>query len=596
MLPSNSSEPAAWVRVAFSRLHRPGSTLVISLLLFGIALFAYWGALDNDFVWDSLRYVPGNPNIRQLNGESIVWAFTTTYFLNWHPITWLSYMLDYQLYGGYNPAGFHLTNILLHCVNVVLFYLLALRLFELHAARRGSEIGLDARIAALAAALILAIHPQHVESVAWVAERKDVLFLFFYLAAILAYLRYARCACWAWYLLTLLFGLLSMASKAMAVSLPVVLLLLDLYPLNRLRWQSRLTLFDHLKRYWVVLIEKTPLALVALFTAWVTIQAQSGTVNTFALTLLDRIGSAALSYLSYLSKMLFPVHFLPLYPRDPSLGFADHLPYVLAFLAVTLLCIHAWRNGARWWLIAWLFYGVTLLPVSGLVQVGDQVTADRYAYLPLLAAYVLIGGGIGRLFAKGDVRRRALLIGLVLMVSGGLLWKTKSQVGLWRHDLLLWPHVVAVYPDNPLVLGHIASLSYVHGDWEAALGYYEKLLDNRKLGVRLMPRYALLLLYEEKYTDAIKVYRWMAGVGDATGLSMDCIRYNISWVHAVRGDGERFEQTIGRLSNPEAFAELAAWVAKTEPGKVHDMPGPCKQDPYTEGLETLMDQRVFRVR
>ncbi len=584
--------------------HHAHSVSILSLvhklwppaLLFVVALLAYMGALDNGFVWDSIKYVPGNPHIQQLNSESILWAFTSTYFLNWHPITHLSYMLDYQLYGGYVPAGFHLTNILLHALNVVIFYWLVSRLLLLHDQRQQENRELGRRVAALAAALIFAIHPQHVESVAWVAERKDLLFLLFYLGAMLAYLRYAARPGWRWYLFTLLLAFLSMGSKAMAVTLPAVLLLLDLYPLRRVPALNLAKPGESLKQYALLLAEKGPFGLLALFVIWVTIQAQDVTLNTFELDVVDRLGGAAFAYFSYLSKMFAPTLFLPLYPRDVSLGFMDYAPYFIAFIAMTFLSWYGWRKGSPWWLVAWLFYVVTLLPVSGLVQVGDQVAADRYAYLPLLAAYLVLGGWFGQLFANGSRRRRVILVLVFLMITGGLLAKTRTQVAIWRNDLVLWSHVEEIYPDNRFVISQIAGMSYVLKEWGLALKYYETMLDNRQLRGHLMPRYALLLIYEGEYKQALKAYHWMARIQGETLIPADCIYYNIAWIHGVQGNPDQYAEAMGRIESPEYLGILPAGLPDGNPIPASEMPYLCIRDPYADSLRDAHDKNVLKAR
>ena len=332
-----------------------------------LTFLAYYKALENKLVWDSLAYIKNNHNITQLNLENITWMFTTNFFSNWHPITWLSYALDHCVYDDF-IWGLHLTNIIFHTLNSLLVFFLALVTLGLAWPDKTNHYPIrfdgSALMASFFAAVFFAVHPQHVESVAWVAERKDVLSLFFILATFLCYLQYVISNQYKWYISTLLLFTLALLSKPMAVTIPAVLLIIDVYPIRRtpflkpIHYAIKTTSFSRLA------LEKIPFFVLTIFTILMTLKAQAGAMLDVSLQL--RLLNALDSIFLYLRKLIFPFNFSPLYPHpfynQSTIDFLDYI-HLFGFLACTGLTLALWYKKHFAWLSTWGFYLVTLSPM-----------------------------------------------------------------------------------------------------------------------------------------------------------------------------------------------------------------------------------------
>jgi tetratricopeptide (TPR) repeat protein len=464
----------------------PARILALCVLaLGGLCAVAYWPVLSNDFVaWDTPAYVIYNEHVHSLSAQNLWWMLTS---LNadlsyWHPLTWLSHALDYAVY-GLNPAGHHLSNLLLHCANTLWLLLTALLLTP-------TPVDRQKLLAALLAAALFAVHPLHVEVVAWVAERKELLCTFFLFPTVLAYLAYARAVRRRalWYGLGLLCYALALGSKPMAVTLPAVLLLLDFYPLGRL--QNR-------PPWGRILLEKLPFAAMSGATIVLTLLAQrAGSISDLAfLDLSLRVLNAFHTLVFYLQKLLLPLYLLPFYPfpQEQSLW-----PVALTLL-IFALAIWLWRRGQPVWLTAWLFYLVTLAPVIGVVQSGLQAAADRYTYLPTIPFFLLAGAGGQRLLSlPGRAPRMAALsvVGLVLLALGGL---TRHQSNLWYDSVSLWGYTVRYVPDS----------AEAHANLAAGL-IHRGAVDR---GVAQLERAVALQASEQNYLKLAVAYR-LAGEAD----------------------------------------------------------------------------------
>ena len=369
-----------------ARLQRANSRvtgLLICLGLVAITWAVFGQTLAHDFVnFDDHVYVYENPLVvRGLTTEGIIGAFTHTHALNWHPLTTLSHMLDCQLY-GLNAGGHHLTNVILHTISVLLLFLLL--------KQTTNALWQSAFVAAL-----FAIHPLHVESVAWIAERKDVLSAVFFLLTLAAYVRYARAPSPPRYLLVALLLAFGLMSKPMLVTLPFVLLLLDYWPLGRLEGQKS----EVESRLRKLIVEKVPLLALSICSCIVTLFIQRQGPNAIdQLPFLWRWNNMFVSYVTYIWQMLWPVRLAVFYPH-PN----DRLPLVdvivaIAFIAgISLLVIYL-RRTKPYLVTGWFWYLGMLVPVIGLVQVGEQAHADRYTYLPQIGLYIMIAWAVGDLF------------------------------------------------------------------------------------------------------------------------------------------------------------------------------------------------------
>ncbi|MGD0283667.1 MAG: hypothetical protein ABSB95_15050, partial [Dissulfurispiraceae bacterium] len=351
---------------------------LVSLLTFSV----YLSCIHNEFVaWDDDHYIYENLHLHPLNAAFFRWAFSAFYAANWHPLTWVSHALDYAVW-GLNPLGHHLTNNILHAVNTFIVVVLVVKLLETwHASRQQNPARHPSQdlIIAAVTGLLFGLHPLHVESVAWVSERKDLLCAMFFLLSVLAYTN-------KHYLLVVFLFALALLSKPMAVSLPAVLLILDWHPFNRI---------SSVKSFLSAFLEKLPLIALSIVSSVLTVLAQKaeGAMQPFEVTpLSSRVLVAAESLLSYLWKMVWPVNLIPYYsyPGNVSLFSAEYFLSVIIVFGITAACLIMVKK-QKLWLAAWGYYVITLLPVLGIVQVGGQAMADRYTYLPSLGPFILIG-------------------------------------------------------------------------------------------------------------------------------------------------------------------------------------------------------------
>ena len=392
-----------------------------------VTLLAYVRLCGNEFVdYDDPEYVTENPHVYGgISYQSIIWAFSNPHEANWHPLTWISHMLDCELF-GLNPAMHHLTNLLFHIANTLLLFWI----FQ----RMTGKVWPSAIISAL-----FALHPLHVESVAWVAERKDVLSTFFWFATTAAYVRYTEHVCVRRYFPVVLFFAFGLMAKPMVVTLPFVLLLMDYWPLERFKWK--------------VITEKAPLFILTAISCTVTYLAQQaeGSVGLIEkLSLKYRIANAVTSYVTYIIKIFFPARLAVLYPHQ-----GENLPLFQVLLcAVTLLILSVgvvlFARQKKYLLSGWLWYLGTLVPVIGLIQVGYQSIADRYTYIPATGIFIIIAWGVPELLSRWRYRKIVLSIISVAIVFA-LSFLTHRQVKYWKNSLTLFNRTVEVTKNNYII-------------------------------------------------------------------------------------------------------------------------------------------------
>ena len=419
-------------------------------ILLAVVTFAvYSRAIRNPFInFDDSAYVTENRIVQQgLTEDAVRWAFTTTAEANWHPITWLSHELDCQVF-GLQPAGHHLTSVIFHAANVVLLFLLLVWITE--------NVGRSLLVAGLSA-----VHPINVESVAWVAERKSVLCMFFFLLTLGAYGWYARKPGIGRYFLVAILFAVGLAAKPMIVTLPFALLLLDVWPLQRVaEWPSRSPAVRPMPQasFWRLTLEKLPLLALAAASSVITMAVQKGAMER-GVPLGVRFSNALNSYVLYLGKALWPVHLAAFYPYR---GY--HFPIWQWAVDLLLLAgITAWafrHRSHRYLLVGWLWFLGTLVPTVGLVQVGDQGMADRYAYLPFLGLFVIIVWGAADLAKENGVGSKECAVAAVLVMAV-LSFLTWRQIGFWRSNLDLWSHAVEVTSDNYVAENYLGEAQMV---------------------------------------------------------------------------------------------------------------------------------------
>ena len=418
------------------------SYLTTFFILFLFVIIAFGGALNNKFLsWDDADFVYDNPMIQSIDAEHIFQMATSFHTGNWYPITWVSHAIDYALFGA-DPLGHHLTSVLIHGVNVFLVFLVFHRLLSLAKTNFSPSYIFWGGITA---ALLFGLHPLRVESVAWISQRKDLLCAFFVLTCYWVYLSCSNASeqkpYWRWYSSVLVLFLCALASKPMAVTVPIILLLLDFYPLRRFSRRA--------------LLEKIPLFIICFGISIVTLKAQGqagAVVSVDKLDLIDRGLNAIRSIAFYPMKTLWPVNLTALYPFPSKLTplsfwFSGSL---LLIFGVTAFCVMEFKKGKLFWWVAWLYYLISLAPVLGIVQVGGQAAADRYTYLPMLSFFLLSGLGLiclVRFFEKtANSRYLTGACGVLLLV--GLTGLTQKQVKVWSDDEILWRHTVQIFPDR----------------------------------------------------------------------------------------------------------------------------------------------------
>lgn len=412
----------------------------IALALVGLNVAVYASVWRSDFVrFDDPDYVTQNPEVTAgLAWRGIVWAFTTGHAANWHPLTWLSHMTDVQLF-GVNAGPHHLTNLLLHAVNTVLLFTI-LR-------QTTSSLWRSAFVAAL-----FAVHPLHVESVAWVSERKDVLSTLFWMLALLSYSAYVRSTNARRYGLVLLFFALGLMAKPMVVTLPFVLLLLDVWPLRRITvWRDGRTLLspgDNATAMRLVR-EKLPLFVLALASTVVTliVQRRWGAVgNLRAYPLELRLENTIVNYVAYAGKMVWPVRMSAFYPYRQSVS-GVAVAGALILLIATCIAIVRGARSRPYLLVGWFWYLGTLIPVIGVVQAGLQSIADRYTYIPLVGLFIIVSWGAVDLSERW-IPQRIVLPAMAVLILAACAIIARRQVETWRNSLALWQHAVDVTSNN----------------------------------------------------------------------------------------------------------------------------------------------------
>jgi Flp pilus assembly protein TadD len=446
-------------------------TLIVGLLLIATTLAVYAPAVQHGFInYDDDRYVTSNSEVRAgINRITISWAFTTFEQANWHPLTWISHELDCQFF-QLNPFGHHLTNILLHALDVLLLFLILQWLT--------GSMWRSATVAAL-----FAVHPLNVESVAWVAERKSVLSMFFLLLTIAAYGWYVRKPNIGRYLVVA--GLLAagLMSKPMVITLPFVLLLLDYWPLQRMRppggqnslenngWNEGLNVPGE-QSIPSLLLEKIPLFLLSVVSAIITMivqRAGGAVVSTARASLWLRIANATLSYGLYVKKMFWPSRLALLYPYPHSLPIWKVVLAALFLIAVT--CIVFRFRKRRYLTVGWFWYLGTMVPMIGLVQVGNQAMADRYAYLPMIGIFIMLVWGLADWAHYASIEPR-YLGGMGAAAIVVLSFVTSRQLSYWKDDFTLWTHALQINSNNFVAENNLGLALMRDGQHDEAIKHF----------------------------------------------------------------------------------------------------------------------------
>ncbi|MCX5849423.1 MAG: tetratricopeptide repeat protein [Deltaproteobacteria bacterium] len=434
--------------------------LIVYIVLTIVTFAVFWQVNQYNFInIDDNLYVTQNSHIQSgITLDGFRWAFCTRYADLWNPLVWLSFMFDYQLF-GLNAGGYHVTNLILHILSTLLLFWLFCRMT--------GAIWKSAFVATL-----FALHPLHVESVAWIAERKDVLSAFFWILTLCLYVYYTEKQAIRRYLLVLFFFTCALLSKPMVVTLPVIMILLDYWPLGRFESKKDNLILWQLK-------EKIPFFVLSAVFSIITIYAQhdpSGKVFPLG----SRIANSPVSFVTYLEKTFWPHDLAVFYPFSDQLPVWQVLGAILLILVVSATVIAAVKR-LPYLLTGWFWYAITILPVIGIVQIGNHSMADRYTYLPLIGISIILAWGIPHLFPREDMRKNILFpAGIaVLAILSVITWQ---QCSYWKNDTTLFGHALQVTKDNYLAHGSLGPALFKEGKTEEAIDHYNK-------AIRIMPDY-----------------------------------------------------------------------------------------------------------
>ena len=483
-------------------------TILICLLLAIVTLAVFWEVQYHEFInLDDDWYVYDNPNVKTgLTYKNIKWAFTTLHAGFWMPLTWLSHMLDCQLY-DLNPKGHHFNNLLFHITNTIFLFLILKRMTK--------AIWPSAFVAAL-----FALHPLHVEPVAWVTSRKDVLSGFFWMMTIWLYTYYAERPGIKRYLLVFLSFAFGLMAKPIIVTMPFVLLLLDYWPLKRLRIKHlSINCASHLSKnlnndqsisskFWL-LYEKIPFLILSILSGLIAFLAEKRvgalpSLESFPIVI--RLANALESYLDYILHMIWPLNLSVFYPHTGIPSWWHVLVALVILLGISFLAVWNYQKHS-YLLVGWFWYLGTLVPVIGLIQVGKHAMADRYTYIPLIGLFIIISWGIQYIFKNFTYKKLAysILAGATLLFFTA---NTQIQISYWRNSSTLFKHAIDITSDNYLAHNNLAYALIHQGDLEGATSHlYEAL--------RIKPDYlehhmnlGAVLARQGKLDEAIKQFLW----------------------------------------------------------------------------------------
>ncbi len=587
-------------------LKNPRRNVVIGLALAAITLAVYWPVRGFQFTnFDDGLYVSENAHLTSGSlRERLVWAFTSGYAVNWHPLTWISHMLDVGLY-GLNPAGHHMTNLFFHVANTVLLFGLLVRLTR--------KRWRSAFVAAL-----FAWHPMHVESVAWVAERKDVLSTFFALLTLLAYARYARelkvqgSRFKVFYALALMCFALGLMAKPMLVTLPVIMLLLDLWPLGRIygfrsmnddgKLQSGVSdrslagegeVFS-MRRISPVswqraLCEKAPFLLLAAGSSLVTFLVQKSGGAMVVLThlpLAERAANAVVAYVRYIGKLIWPHDMAVLYPYNHSLPAWQVWGAGLLLAAVSGFALGAVRK-RPYVAVGWFWFVIGLVPVIGLVQVGDQSMADRYTYFPATGLFLLVAWEASERLG-GRNWSRTVLGGVATLMLVACLFVTARQLRYWQDSITLFSHDLKVTPDNATPHNNLGGALNVQGRYGEAITQFTLALKLRPDWDMARNNLGIALLGEGKLPEAFSNFQ--AAIKLKPDYENAIVNLGLALARQGKWDAAIEEYQRALKIAPDAEAENRLGGALESQGKIEDA-----VRHYTEAVSLRPDFAEARV-
>lgn len=494
-----------------SRILQPRDVVAIGLLVI-LTLAVFWQILGFDFVdFDDMDYVVNNFHLQQgFTPHNVVWAMRTFACGNWHPMVWISLLIDHEL-SGMDPMVYHLSNLLLHLANALLLFWILRRMT--------GSVWRSAFVAAL-----FAVHPTHVESVAWVSERKDVLSALFWMLTIWAYMGYVKKPGIGKYVLMTVVFIIGLMSKLMLASLPIVLLLLDLWPLGRLDAKNMASSIRRLA------FEKIPLVVITAGVTIITFVAQrSGRMvqSMEMVTAASRIENFFAGYFHYLVKAAFPVKLGILYPYIHSRPIWEVAGMALLLIAITVFTIRAWKTHP-YLAVGWLWFIITMLPVIGLVKLGKESYPDRYTYVPLIGLFIMVAWGAAAIVARMGrpwLRYATGVLAIVIVCCCAVL--SYNQAGYWKNNMALFGHAVEVSPDSSNARMYYASILNQNGDWQSAEVQINKAIELDPKSAEAYFTYGVMLEQHglqdkamRQYEEAIRVYPKLSEAHNNLGMAL----------------------------------------------------------------------------
>jgi tetratricopeptide (TPR) repeat protein len=501
------------------------SSLKIYLILIIITMIAFEPVRQNDFVsYDDSSYITKNTNIKTgINFKSLEWAFRSFHSANWHPLTWISHMLDYEMF-GLNSTGHHLVNLLLHIMNSLLLLWILMKM----TAKRWLSITV---------AILFAIHPLHVESVAWAAERKDVLSTFFGMLTIAAYFYYTRVPNFKRYLLVFFLFFLGLLAKPMLVTLPLLLLLLDYWPLERFPLSNDLKSSKGVSnngQFFKLVIEKIPLFILTVASSIITfyVQKSEGAVVDLEKIPLDlRIYNALNSYLLYMYKLVYPKNLAIFYPYTAEqLTIWRAIIFFIILTGITIWILYLGKK-KKYLIVGWLWYLITLVPVLGIIQVGGQAMADRYTYIPSIGFFIVIVWGVQEL-SKNWYYRKWIIGSLMAFVLISFLLLTRMQVKYWRSDFSLFKHAIDITDNNYVMHNNYGDTFYDYKMYDQALFHFKKALVINPNFTMAQKNICKVFLFNKKVEQAIACYHKVLQSKKEDAQ----IYHNLGYAYVIKGN------------------------------------------------------------